>query len=123
MPLRTTPRDEAILRTRFDAACSAYNALLGECLRRSRLLRESRAWRAAGKMPKGKEKTAAYRELNKKYGFREYDLYQFVRTMRAGATFHPTESSSAVSAKTSGQQRYVGHHLDCEVVAELASRA
>lgn len=103
LPLRVAPTQERMLRVRFEAARSCYNALLGECLRRSRLMRESRAWRAIGKMPKGKEKTAAYRALNVKYGFREYDLYPFIQRQRK----HPG----------------IGLHIDSHTCQALAARA
>jgi hypothetical protein len=65
-------------------------------------MRESRAWRAARRLPKGKERTAAHRDLNKRFGFREYDLYPFIQTMR---------------------RSFVGEHLDAHTCMAIAARA
>jgi putative transposase len=65
-PLRTTPADERAL---LDAGRNIYNAALGEALRRLDLMRESRAWQAARKAPKGKARTDAFHTLNRRFGF------------------------------------------------------
>ena len=123
LPLLTTPRDESALSVRFEAARQAYNMLLAECLRRSRLMRESRAWRSARKLPKGKEKTTTYRELNKKFGFREYDLYAYIQTMRAGVPFHSAETKADTNARVKGHKGYIGEHLDAHTVMAMGKRA
>jgi len=55
--LRTTPADERALRIRLDAGRNIYNAALGEALRRLDLMRESRAYQAASKLPRGNKTT------------------------------------------------------------------
>lgn len=102
IPLRVTPAQETTLNKRFEAARNVYNACLGEALKRLDLMRQSKAWRAARKMPKGAAKNQTYRELNEKFGFRKYDLHHW--------------------AKQFGYS-WLGHHLDSQTVKQLASRA
>ena len=74
LPLRTSPPQEKALLKRFEAARHVYNACLGEALNRLALLRQSKAYQAARAMPKGKERTKAFRDAEAAVGFREYDL-------------------------------------------------
>lgn len=102
IPLRVTPSQEAVLNKRFEAARQVYNACLGESLKRLDLMRESKVWQAARKMPKGKTKTQAFHDINERFGFRKYDLHAY--------------------AKQFGHE-WLGHHLDSQTVKQLASRA
>jgi putative transposase len=55
--LQATPAQESALNKRFEAARQVYNACLGEGLRRLDLMRQSKAWAAARKMPQGDSKS------------------------------------------------------------------
>ena len=75
-PARTTTADEAVLDKRLNAARNIYNASLGEALRRLELMRESREWRRARTMPKGKPRSperraraAAFKAAQERFGF------------------------------------------------------
>jgi len=107
---------ERELNVRFDCARQLYNvpkgtsvsvgkrvACLGEALRRLKLMRESRAFRKASVMKRGRDRTAEFRKLEKKFGFREYDLHAY-----------------ATKARNSCHMR---DHLDSHVVQKLATRA
>ena len=83
-PLRTTPSDERAMRVRLDAARNIYNAALGEALRRLDLMRQSRASQAARAMPKGKDRTDAFRAMARQFGFSRIDLNKFTKTCRNG---------------------------------------
>jgi putative transposase len=72
-----TPQQTKRLRSRFEAARQVYNACLGECLKRLELLRQSRIFNRARKLPKGKERTDAFKEANTKVGFREFDIHKW----------------------------------------------
>lgn len=72
--LLPTPSDANKIRSRFEAARQVYNAALGESLKRLSLMRESRLYRAARKMPKGQERTKAFKKAEEAVGFRKYDL-------------------------------------------------
>lgn len=74
--LAPTGKQAKKLRAKFEAARQVYNACLGEIMRRLRLMRESRAYQAARRMT-GKERTAAFRECNKTYAYREYDIHKW----------------------------------------------
>lgn len=91
-----------MLLKRFEAARQVYNACLGECLKRLDLMRQSRAWQKARKLPKGKSKTDEFKRLNEQFGFRKYDMQSY--------------------AKQFGYS-WIGHHLDSQTVKQLASRA
>lgn len=60
LPLALSGDDERVLAVRFDAARQAYNACLAEGLRRLGLLRQSRAYQEAQKMPRGKRGSEAW---------------------------------------------------------------
>lgn len=57
IPLKVTLAQESALNKRFEAARQVYNACLGEGLKRLDLMRQSKAWQAARKMPKGNPKS------------------------------------------------------------------
>ena len=69
IPLKTTPHDEAVLDVRLDAARNLYNACLRESLRRLDLMRESKAYRAARVLPKGKARNAVFKTARGFHGF------------------------------------------------------
>lgn len=100
--LRTTPRDRKVLAIRMEAARSLYNALLRECLRRLKLMRESRGWRKASVMPNGKEKAHAHRSLEKTFRFSAFGLYDFIKEQR---------------------KSHIGIHVDSHTAKSLAERA
>ena len=64
--LITTPCDRKVLNTRFEMARIVCNAVLCEGLRRRSQMQESKDYRAAQKLPKGEEPTAAFKEVTKK---------------------------------------------------------
>jgi transposase len=76
--LLPTGKQAKRLRSKFEAARQVFNACLGESLKRLKLMRESRAYRTARKL-KGEERRAAFREVQTKHGFREYDLHSWCK--------------------------------------------
>ena len=54
IPLAITPSEEKCLLARLEAARQVYNACLGESLKRLALLRQSKAYQVARKMPRGR---------------------------------------------------------------------
>ena len=103
MPLRITPMQERELNVRFNCARQLYNTCLGEALRRLKLMRESRAFRKASAMKRGHDRTSEFRKLEKKFGFREYDLHAYVAKAR--------------------KDYRIDNRLDINTVQKLASRA
>jgi len=89
LPLRTTAADERALAIRLDAARNIYNACLAEALRRLDCMRESKAWQAARKLPKGppgseerKARAKAFKEISAAYGFTSGDIQRFAQQCR-----------------------------------------
>lgn len=108
------PGQERRLLVRLEAARQLYNAVLGESLKRLRLMRQSKSYQAALKIPKkvkakkGKkmvgnpERTRAFKEVREQYGFQEYDLHAYAGQIK---------------------QSWIGDHLDINTVQKVATRA
>ncbi len=108
LALETSAHDEAELNARFEAARQLYNACLDEALRRLNLLRQSKGFQKARKMPKtangkrNKERTEAFKELNSKFDFSEYAIIIYATTIR---------------------RSWINNHIDSNTAQKLASRA
>lgn len=109
IPLKASPADEHVCLVRLDTARQVYNACLGESLKRLELLRQSKAYQAACKLPKGpkgspqaKARAKAFQAANAAVHFREYDLHAY--------------------AKQFGHS-WLGEHLDANTVQTVATRA
>ncbi len=85
--LKTTKEDERILSILLDIGRFIYNACLGELLKRVKLMRESREYQRALKMPKkirnekglfveNKGRNNLFNKAKKRYGFSEYSLHK-----------------------------------------------
>ena len=81
--LKTTPGQRKVLDIRLDVARQVYNACLGESLKRLKLMRESKIYREALKMPKGKARSSKFSEAREKYQFNEYDFHDYVSEIRS----------------------------------------
>lgn len=84
LPLKTIPSQESTLLTRLEMGRQLYNACLGESLKRLGLLKQSKDSQQIRKMPKGKDRTKAFNDLNRKYEFTEYSLHHYVTHIRNG---------------------------------------
>jgi len=108
LALKTSPHDEAELDARFEAARQLYNACLDEAKRRLDLLRQSNEFKHAKRMPKtvkgkrNKGRTEAFKELNAKFGFSEYDIHLYA---------------------TKTRNSWINDHIDSSTAQKLASRA
>jgi len=104
----SSPHDEAKLNARFEAARQLYNACLDEAKRRLDLLRQSNAFKHAKRMPKtvlgkrNKGRTEAFKSLNAKFRFSEYDIHVYATTIR---------------------NSWMGSHIDASTAQKIASRA
>ena len=103
LPLRVTPAQERELAVCFDCARQLYNACLDAALKRLQSMRESRAFRRARIMKRGRERVVAFRRLDEKFGFREYDLHAVATRVKNAC--------------------HIGDHLDAHVAQKTASRA
>ena len=104
VPLRVTSVQEDILQTRFEAARQLYNALLGEALRRRDLLKQSKAYQSACKIPRRQKKPRqeAFADVRKAVGFTEAALSQFATKIHAA---------------------WIGDHVDAVMGQTLTRRA
>ena len=88
LSLKTTPVQESTILVRLDTGRQLYNACLGEGLTRLDLIRQSKEFQAIQKLPKtkdgepNKERTDAFKQLNKKYRFTEYDIHHYAAGIR-----------------------------------------
>lgn len=108
------PHQMSVLETRLHVARQVYNACLGEGLKRLKLMRESRDWRCACKMPK-RVKNANGREVNntarqalfklarETYKFSEYALHEYTKYLRASD--------------------HISKHVDSSTAQKIATRA
>lgn len=115
IPLKVTPAQEAVLLKRLDAARQVYNACLGEGLRRVDLMRQSKAWQAAGKLPKGNREGSAKQKALWKA---RQEAYQSCRK-----AFDLVGSYSLDTFAQQFRDSWLGEHVDTRVVKKLAQRA
>jgi putative transposase len=101
LPLRATPRDIRTANARIEAARQVRNACLGEALKRAELLRESRAYQRALRLPEGKERSAAFKNARRAAGFTDAALQRYAVRLR---------------------QRAFKKHLDVHVAQKMGSR-
>jgi len=101
LALETSPHDEAELNVRFEVARQLYNACLDEAKKRLELLRQSKAFQKARKMPKtvngkrNKSRTEAFKMLNAKFDFSEYDIHIYATTIRNSWIGNHLDSATA----------------------------
>jgi putative transposase len=88
LPLKTTPIQESTILVRLDTGRQLYNACLGEGLDRLDLIQQSKDYQEIQKLPKtidgepNKERTEAFKQLNKKYAFTDYDIQHYAVGVR-----------------------------------------
>jgi putative transposase len=111
--LLPTPAQSKVLDVRLNISRQIYNACLGEALKRLRLVRQSKEYTRALKLPKkvkgstgklilNKERSELFKASNIKYRFREYDLHAFVKYQKT---------------------LWITDHVDSHTAQKLATRA
>jgi len=108
LALETSSHDEVELNARFETARQLYNACLDEAKRRLDLLRQSKDFQEARKMPKtvngksNKERTEAFKAINTKFSFTEYSFHSYATKIR---------------------NSWIGNHIDANTAQKIATRA
>ena len=74
LPLCVNDQQNLFFRQVFEFGRTLYNATLGSALGRLQRMRESLSWRQARSMPKGKERSKHFSDLQKAYGLTENSL-------------------------------------------------
>ncbi len=104
LPLIVDSKTEKKLLAKFQAGRQLYNACLTEAMVRMNLVKNSDAYIKAKKLPKGKTRTAAFREARSAYRYSEYELH-------SGATL------------TSNKSKWIAKNIDSNTQQKLATRA
>lgn len=92
LKLKVSPEQMRILDTRLDVGRQIYNACLGEALGRLALVRDAKDYQRALSLPKqikgksgqlllNKNRAALFKQVQSFYGFREYDIHEFVKKL------------------------------------------
>lgn len=108
LPLKTKSSDDSTILVRLDTGRQLYNACLGEALNRLALIRQSKDFQAIMKLPKtidgnpNKERTKAFKQLNKKYKFTDYDIQHY-----------------AIGIRNS----WINEHIGSHIAQKIATRA
>lgn len=104
LPLATNEARAKHLRAHLEAARCLYNALLGEAVKRVRLMRADSRWQEACRLPKTckQQRTALFSSLRKQYRFSEYALHDYAKTARCN---------------------WIADHIDSTMAQTLATRA
>ncbi len=108
LPLKTTSADEATILVRLDAGRQLYHACLGEALKRLALIQQSKEYQEIQKLPKtingeqNPDRTKAFKELNKKEGFTDYDIQHYATGIR---------------------NSWIEEHIGTHIAQKLATRA
>jgi len=103
LPLQMKARESQILSAAFDASRQLYNACLGEAQRRLSLMRQSRMWQEARKLPKNDPtRKKLFQEAKVRFEFNEYALHDY-----------------AAKVKSS----FIGEHIGINIAQKLATRA
>ena len=103
LPIITGDQDRRRLRKSFSFGCNLQNAVMGGGWERVLQMRATPEWQATRAMPKGRERTKAFRDLRVRFRLSEYDFHADV----------------AKHCKASGR----GHLLGINECQKLASRA
>jgi putative transposase len=108
LPLHTKPVQESKILVRLDIGRQLYNACLGEALKRLELIRQSKNFQEIIKLPKtkdgelDKERTDAFKQLNQKYKFTEYDIHHYAAGIR---------------------NSWINEHIGIHIAQKIATRA
>ena len=114
LKLKTTPADIKVLSRRLDIARQLYNACLGESLKRLCLMRQSKAYQTALKLPKqtknkkgkliaNKSRQQLFKQAKEDYRFSEYAIHAYL---------------TKIYSKT-----WLAQHLDSLTAQKVATRA
>ena len=110
LPLVANPHESRVLAARFEAGRQLYNAVLGEALRWLDLMKQSRAWQAARKMPKGKPGSPEHQA--RAAGF-----------SRVTQTLGLTDDALQAYATRCKNACWIGDHLDAHTTQKIGTRA
>ena len=82
LPIITGDQDRRRLRKSFSFGCNLQNAVMGGGWDRVLQMRATPEWQATRAMPKGRERTKAFRDLRVRFRLSEYDFHADVAKHR-----------------------------------------
>ena len=82
LPIITGDQDRRRLRKSFSFGCNLQNAVMGGGWDRVLQMRATPEWQATRAMPKGRERTKAFRDLRVRFRLSEYDFHADVAMHR-----------------------------------------
>ena len=104
IPLVVDSAQEKVLLSRWQAGRQLYNACLNEAMIRMALVRQSAAYQAARKLPKGKLRTEAFSAARTAYRYSEFALHAYAKL-------------------TADRSRWITEKLDANTQQTIATRA
>lgn len=106
IPLRVSQSEEVVLLSRLEAGRQLYNACLGEIMRRLNLVKQSKLYQKAKRLPRTdeykKERNRLYSEARIAHGYSEYALHAYATSIR---------------------NSWIEKHIDANTAQKLATRA
>ena len=100
VPLQVGPAQERVLQARLEAARALYNACLGEARSRWLLVKQSRAYQHARRLPRHTpERTAAFKSARAAHGFTDAALQAYAKECRHASHWIEEQLDAPVSQK------------------------
>lgn len=104
LPLQVSSQQAKHLRAHFEAARCLYNAVLGEAMKRLRLMRADPRWQEARQATVKRERNALFSQLRQEYGFSEYALHAYSTGVRTSWITDHLGSNTAQKLATRAYQ-------------------
>ena len=82
LPLRVDDQQNRFLEQAFEFGRTLYNATLGTALGRLQRMRETKEWRKARDLSKGRERTKAFHAIHRSFGLTEFGLVTIANNHR-----------------------------------------
>ena len=97
LPLRVNDQQNRFLEKAFEFGRMLYNATLGTALGRLQRMRETKEWREARDMPKGRARTKAFTAVHNAFGLNEFGLVTIANDHRKASGRNDIGSHEAQS--------------------------
>lgn len=82
LPIKVNDSESRMILRKFEFARQLHNATLGSALGQLQQMRQDPQWKKACNLPKGKERSELFRNLDRQYRLTEYDLHAVIAKHR-----------------------------------------
>ena len=82
LPIKVNDSESRMILRKFEFARQLHNATLGTALGQLQQMRQDPQWKKACNLPKGKERSELFRNLERQYRLTEYDLHAVIAKHR-----------------------------------------